>query len=160
MEVWREVKDYPDYEVSDLGRVKSFKRGRELILKPYVAKNGYSIVTLQNGLQGIKKVHQLVAIAFLNHIPSGNKLVVNHINFNKSDNRLTNLEIVTNRVNSNHKHLKEGKSSKYTGVHWRPKLNKWHCQIHILGCKKYLGLFTSEYEAHLMYQRALNDLHM
>ncbi|KKL69843.1 hypothetical protein LCGC14_2110840, partial [marine sediment metagenome] len=37
--------------------------------------------------------HKLVCIAFLNHIPNGHKLVVNHINFDKLDNRVENLEL-------------------------------------------------------------------
>ena len=56
------------------------------------------------------------------------KLVVNHINNNKLDNRLENIEIVTSRENSNLKHIKS--SSKYVGVSWCKKRNgKWHSSI-------------------------------
>jgi hypothetical protein len=54
--------------------------------------------------------------------------------------------------------MQSKKSSQYTGVCWHKKANKWIAEIKIDGKRKYLGLFTDEYEAHLAYQRALNDL--
>jgi hypothetical protein len=48
-------------------------------------------------------------------------------------------------------------SSKYKGVSWNKSLNKWVAQINVDGKQKYLGTFTDEYEAHLAYQKALNE---
>ena len=155
-EEWRDLPNYEDhYQVSDLGRVKSLKHGKERILKQNL-RSKYLSVGLSNGKVKSFSVHQLVVIAFLNHEPCGLKRVVNHKNFNKQDNRVENLEIVTPRENSNHKHLKS--SSKYTGVSWFKRDKNWMANIRIDNKLKYLGSFKNELDAHSAYQNALNEL--
>ena len=156
-EIWKEVPGYEFYQVSNLGKIKSFHFGKEKILKNKINKDGYFYVGLSD--KGIRKhirVHQIVAMAFLNHKRCGFKWVVNHINFNKSDNRVENLEIVTNRENCNKKHIES--SSKYVGVHWQKNRNKWVAMIQINGFRKNIGRFTNEYDAHLAYQNEFNKL--
>lgn len=171
--VWRteEFKDIPGYEgiyqVSDLGRVKSFDRVDRLgrlfkgkVLKPTKGVLYYTVCLCINNIKKSFQVHQLVAIAFLDHTPCGYKLVVDHINndnpSNKLDNRVCNLRIVTQRVNANQKHITS--SSIYTGVSWCKTHNKWVSSIWIGKKKKTLGRFVNEYDAHLTYQTALNNL--
>ena len=84
------------------------------------------------------------------------KLIVNHINFIRHDNRAENLEIDTNRNNTNQKHLNS--SSEYTGVSWNKKYNKWVANIRINGKLKYLGLFACELKAAKAYQDALKAM--
>jgi len=98
-EIWKPVKNYEGfYEVSNIGRIKSLindKTRKEKILKQNIAC-GYLKVNLYfNGVKKCRSVHQLVAEAFLNHKPNGHKLVVNHINFIRTDNRVSNLRWVT-----------------------------------------------------------------
>lgn len=102
-------------------------------------------------------IHKLVAMAFLNHTPDGTQIfVINHKNFDKMDNRVENLEIVTSRENSNKKHLSS--TSKYTGVSWNKNTNKWRADIYINSKLNYLGLFTNEIEASNAYQNALKQI--
>jgi len=154
-EVFKKIKGYEGlYEVSDFGRVKSLRFGKERILKGGVDSNGYLTVTLwKDSKQKTNKIHQLVAVAFLDHITCGFKLVVNHIDFNKQNNNVDNLEIVTSRQNLNQKHRKS--SSKFTGVSWYKQSKKWKAQIDINGKKKHLGYFVSELDASNAYQTAL-----
>lgn len=171
MKVQEIFKDIPNYEglyqVSNLGRVKSLQRNvnhfkgglkvvKEKILKEDLSKVGYSCFRLSKNNK-VKKftVHQLMAITFLNHIPCGYDLVVDHINNIKTDNRLENLQIITQRQNSSKD--KNG-TSKYTGVYWFKESKKWRCQIRIKGKLKDLGLFTDEYKAHLAYQEELKKI--
>tara|TARA_R110000824_G_scaffold340335_2_gene526847 strand:- start:1257 stop:1748 length:492 start_codon:yes stop_codon:yes gene_type:complete len=158
MEEFRSVKGYEGiYEVSNFGNVKSLKFGKERILKSGVDSTGYLVVGLtNNGKQKTRSIHQLVAIAFLGHEPCGLKLVVNHIDINPLNNNVTNLEIVTNRENANHKHLKS--SSEYTGVSWERGNKKWRAQIYINGKIKYLGLFNCELAAAYSYNNALSKI--
>jgi len=152
-EIWKTIEQNELYQISNFGRVKSLKFGKEKILKLNPDGSGYLKVDFNNKT---KHIHQLVASAFLNHIPSGHKLVVNHKDFNRLNNNVLNLEIITNRENTNMKHIKS--SSKYTGVCWHKKAKKWLSRIVINGKQKHLGYFTNEIDAFEMYQKSLNKI--
>jgi hypothetical protein len=157
-EEFRDVEGYEGlYQVSNLGNVKSLIYGKERILKLSFDGSGYLKIDLyKNKIQKTIHIHQLVAMAFLNHTPCGMKLVVNHKDFNKLNNNVENLEIVTSRENTNKKHFKS--SSKYTGVNWHKNRNKWQSQILINGKIIYLGLFKTELEASNAYELKLKTL--
>jgi hypothetical protein len=94
-EEWKDIKGYEGlYQVSNLGRVKSLKfkgKNRELILSQGKQSNGYLFVSLvKNKKIKTKRVHRLVAEAFITNI--NNYPSVNHINENKEDNSVCNLE--------------------------------------------------------------------
>ena len=103
---WKDVPGYEGlYQVSNFGEVRSlFYRGKKLvqILKAAADKKGYLHVGLwKDGKVRTKQVHRLVALAF---IPNPNNLsVVNHIDWNKQNNRVDNLEWCTVRYNSMHR---------------------------------------------------------
>jgi hypothetical protein len=157
-EIWKDVIGYEgSYQVSNLGRVKSLKCNRKKILKLSINSVGYLRVNLCKNKRSVNRtIHQLVAESFLNHVPNGYKLVVDHINNNKLDNRVDNLRITTNRENTYK--IQFNYSSKYKGVCWHKKNNKWISRISINGKNKTLGCFVNEFDAHLAYQTALNTL--
>lgn len=160
-EVFKDVTNYKGlYQISNLGNVKSLgnnKIRKEKILKNCLSKKGYLVVNLsKNGVFNTKKIHQLVAESFLNHTPCGMKLVVNHIDFNKTNNKLENLEVITQRENSNQKHIKS--TSKYVGVSWAKSINKWVSHISINGVSNHLGIFDTEIEASNSYRIAKTNL--
>jgi hypothetical protein len=169
-EIWKPIIGFEElYEISSLGKVKSLSRiiirnsiknnfnKKESFLKPSLSKVGYfTVILCKNNLRITKKVHQLVAESFLGHIPCGYKLVVNHKNFIRTDNRVDNLEIITQRENANRKHLRS--SSKYTGVCWDKHAKKWKSNITINGKSKHIGNFNNEKEASIAYEKKLLTL--
>lgn len=114
-EIWKDIKDYEGlYQVSNLGRVKSLKRlnydinkkqnvyiEKEMILKYSLNNKGYKMIKLQKNKQ--KKtiaIHRLVAQTF---IPNPNNFEqVNHIDGNKENNCVSNLEWCNNEYNHQH----------------------------------------------------------
>lgn len=74
-------------------------------------------------------------------------LQIDHINHDVLDNRLCNLRIVSNQQNHFNRKPHEGSSSKYVGVSFYKKSNKWACNITINGKIKSLGYYDTEEEA-------------
>ncbi len=152
IEIWKEIPKYDNYLISNLGNLKSLYFNKSKILKPYKNVYGYYQVGLfRDGKQKKFKIHQLVAMAFLNYKINDHKGVINHKNFDKSDNSIKNIEIISQRNNTNKKHINH--SSKYTGV--SKFNNKWTATIFIEGKQVYLGIFESEIEASIYYEKAL-----
>jgi len=93
MEKWKDIAGYDGlYSVSNYGNVKTHHRDKQgKLMKPKKHKCGYLCIGLtKNGVKKFYTIHRLVAIAFIPKEP--NKNIVNHINENKEDNRVDNLE--------------------------------------------------------------------
>ena len=110
-EIWKPVtvdgEIYENYEVSNMGRVRSLNYGGRTgvvkMLKPSVRTDGYLQVGLQKGgKQKMCLVHRLVAYAFIENDNPTEKTDINHINEIKTNNRVENLEWVTRKQNTNH----------------------------------------------------------
>lgn len=101
-EVWKDIEDYGGkYMVSNQGRVKSCQRNK--ILKNQIGSHGYYCVSLCNdGEKTSHLVHRLVAVAFLSNPKS--LPYVNHIDENKLNPSIGNLEWCTEKHNAQHSH--------------------------------------------------------
>lgn len=107
MEQWKQIKDFPDYYVSNIGRVKSLKRKTPIILRQSEYSNGYLFVLLYNKER--KKsysVHRLVLETF-NPVDNMEFLQVNHKDCNRKNNILENLEWLTPKENRDYREEKK-----------------------------------------------------
>jgi len=147
-----DIPGFPGYKITEEGDVWSFKGKKPLKIKLLVNKRGYLFCNLSvNGKHTKSKVHQLMAITFLGHKPCGHQFVVDHINNNSTDNRLKNLQIITNRQNTS----KDKKRDLPIGVCKYPKYNNYKAAIQVNGKNKHLGYFATQEEASRAYQDAL-----
>jgi hypothetical protein len=125
LEEWRDIKGYEgEYQISNIGRYRSLDRVIEYsngnlvkykgkILSPFTKKNGYLQATLNRKSENKKfYIHRLVAIAFIPNDDPINKRTINHIDENKQNNDVSNLEWATYSQNLRHNDL-----------HLRKKLN-------------------------------------
>ncbi len=104
-EEWKVIRNYSDYAISNFGRIKRLTHGRctfiGRILKPQIDTNGYLIISLcKNGKAKTITIHKLVTEAFLGPCPDGKE--VNHIDGNKKNPYVSNLEYVTPKENMKH----------------------------------------------------------
>lgn len=100
-EIWEDKKDYEGhYQVSNFGRVKSIKFGKERILKQHIRGGYYSVGLSKNGIVKTYLVHRLVAEAFLDN--PDNLPYVNHKDECKTNNNVDNLEWCTHEYNINY----------------------------------------------------------
>ena len=95
-EKWEIINSFPNYMISTYGRIKSIKTNK--LLKPYISKRGYAYIGLTKDKKAYNcQIHRLVAQTFIEN--PLNKPCVNHIDYNKINNNVDNLEWVTHTEN-------------------------------------------------------------
>ena len=154
-EIWKNIPKYDDYQVSNLGNVKSLKGLTERILKASLSNDYPAVKLCLDNKWKAFKVHKLMQIAF--GLGEG---VSDHINGCKTDNRLENLRVVTIRENNHNKEChRNGKSVGATCEKARAHLARpWRAQIRVNSKQKHLGYFKTEFEAHQAYKKEFNKL--
>ncbi len=171
-EIWKDIIGYEGlYQISTFGRVRSldktvrtglvvYRNGKPFterlikgrLLRLSMSGKYYRVGLTKNFRHRTIRVHQLVAITFLNHKPCGHDIVVDHIDNNKLNNNLANLRLVTQREN-----LSRGRGcSRYVGV--SKSHNKWRACIYYNGINRRIGTFNTEDEANEAYQLELSKL--
>jgi hypothetical protein len=168
-EVWKDIPGYEGvYQISTYGEVKSigikinskFKEDREgngRIMNPHIYSDGYYRIRLsKNKKRKTFKVHVLVAMAFLGHVPSGYGTVVDHIDNNPLNNHVDNLRVTSSRINAINR--KNRGASQYPGVSWSSEKGKWKSTIYINGKQIHLKYCMTEVEAFDIYKKKYKEV--
>jgi hypothetical protein len=154
-EIWKDIQGFEGkYQISSFGRVKSLARvlmrsnGAEMTIKERIIKTcknpqGYVHAVLQNGKKTKHmSVHRLVCISFLPN--PCNKEQVNHIDGNKENNHISNLEWATRSENERHAHQIGLKYSKGES-HSQSKLT----ESDVFEIRKLKGVYTGLHVANM-----------
>lgn len=134
MEIWKTIKNYENYEVSNLGNVRNTKFNNRL-LKPSIINGYYRIRLCKDGKYKAYFLHKLVAETFLSNPNKYSQ--VNHKDEDKSNNTLSNLEWCDSSYNINY-----GKRNSIVSA----KLSKKIAQYDLNG--NLINTFSSQIEAH------------
>ncbi|MCH2045665.1 MAG: NUMOD4 motif-containing HNH endonuclease [Saprospiraceae bacterium] len=142
-EIWKDIQGYNGvYQVSNMGRVRSFKSRSVRILKGHKNHKGYRKVELS--ISANRKhffVHRLVGFAFCGGYKEG--LQVDHINGTKTDNRAINLRWVTHRQNQE---AYRSNRSVY-GIGIRKRGQRFRSEIQMNNTKYYIGTYDTPEQA-------------
>jgi hypothetical protein len=157
--IWAPIPGFPRYEVSTEGEVRSLnynRTGKVKTMRPRMLKEYLVVKFSIKSKYKVFRVHQLVAMAFLGHVPNGNGLEVDHIDNNKLNNRLENLQILTTRANITKSAAQ--KRDLPTGVTYDKARNMFRARIAINGKQKFLGRYKTAEEASEVYQKTLKEI--
>lgn len=170
-EIWKDIVGFEGlYQISNYGNIKSCKRlvnakfgskrlVNERLLSLGKDKDGYLMAILcQDATKKTVKIHRLVADAFIDKIDGKN--LVNHIDSEKSNNLVSNLEWVSSLENNCHSRLNMKSSSRYTGVSFHKKDNRFRATATINGKKVNLGNFKNEVDAYNKRLKFFKDNHI
>lgn len=109
MEIWKETKVHKNYQVSNMGRIRSFAWGKDKIIKGGLDERGYSRINIKGKKY---RLHRLIGDVFIRNPKKKPK--INHKNGIKLYNRIENLEWCTNLENIRHA-IKNGLARKADG---------------------------------------------
>ena len=153
-ECWRSVSEYENYQVSNIGRVRNVSTSR--ILKPDIRDGYYQVKLYQNKITKTHKIHKLVANEFLIKPDTDDKLIIDHINRNRTDNQITNLRWASYAQNNWNVGNRTNTMSKYKGVSFHNK--SWRARISNNGNDLNIGYFSTEKEAAKAYNNKVKEL--
>jgi len=154
IEIWKDVVDCEGlYFISNFGRVRNATTSKTL--KPSLTIDGYLKYSLsKNGKTINGRINVMVARAFIDPDYVKKGLVCDHLDNNKENNFLSNLDIKTNRANILKSIDVSKGSSVHIGVSFYKRSRKWKASISGNNKRIYLGTFNTEEEANEAYKLA------
>ena len=169
-EIWMSINGFDEYMVSNFGRVKSLERKRkradgkmghkkEKIINPVPQSQGYLQVQLSsNGNIKRKLIHRLVMEAFYPELmTTDTRVSVDHLDGDRRNNKISNLEVVTHRVNVSRFWATKKKSGLPVGVSMS-RGGKFTSSVSVKGKQTNLGTYETPDEASIAYLEFIEKL--
>jgi len=119
-----------------------------------VNKSGYLIVTIDSKSYRLARIIWILLFGF---IPAG--FFVDHINGNKTDNRLCNLRLATNKQNQENRPAPKNTTSGYRGVCWHKTAQKWMARVCHHGKRETIGFFDTAESAYEAYKARVQQIY-
>jgi len=119
----------------------------------YLSKEGYRVI---RHFDKLYKEHRLIWIFHFGEIPKG--IQIDHIDLDKSNNRIENLRLATRSQNRGNLIAYKNTTSGLKGVHFHKRQNKWTASIQKENVSKHLGSFDTKVEASEAYKQAALEL--
>lgn len=116
--------------------------------------SGYIVITFNSRTY---KLHRLIWILLFGQIPDG--FYLDHINGNRTDNRLQNLRLATNAQNQQNRPAPKNNSSGYRGVCWHKQMQKWWARYTHNGVRYSVGMFDTPEAAYAAYKAAIKKVY-
>lgn len=145
-----------NYSINEYGEV--INNRYKMVLNAFLISDYPAVNISVNGKRKTMYVHHCMSIVYLNHIPKRGLITVNHIDQNKQNNRLDNLEIISHRRNSALTYIHRNRELP-TGVSKSPVgIRRYKAQINHRGVNNYLGCYMTPQEASQIYQEACDGI--
>jgi len=133
------------------------KIDRQCVKKGQIAGSKNKPGYLKIGIEGkVYSAHRLAWLYLYGEIPKG--VEIDHVNGNKSDNRIVNLRLATHQQNMENQKTHATNKSGYKGVSWWAPTKKWKAQIGHQGKKYHIGLYQTKEEAKVAYEERAQQL--
>jgi hypothetical protein len=150
---WKKIDDFENYSISSTGQIRNDTTGK--ILKQTLNSDGYYRVNLsKNGKMETRRVHRLVALAFIPLEPGCD--FVDHKDGHPENNLLTNLRWCTQQQNNQNATMRKDNTSGYKGVDFHN--GKWRARIKIDDKSIHLGYFNTPEEAAAVRSAKANEV--
>lgn len=114
----------------------------------------------KNGVSNYFRVHRLIAMSFFDLINEEKQKTVNHINFDKTNNSISNLEILSVRDNVIHFYKNHKTNCNYTGVYFDKRTKNYSIRIKIKNKLLFLGKTTCEIYGSEIYKLACKNINL
>lgn len=142
----------PETGIITWNRREELTRGDKMFNKRFAGKecgrintNGYRVICFHHeGNLHILKSHRLAWMIKYGILPDGD---IDHVNRNRTDNRISNLRDVSRSINQRNSSMQRNNTSGVTGVSWHKTKGKWRATACVDGRDRHLGLFVSIQEA-------------
>lgn len=118
-------------------------------------EGGYLIITIKTpSRRYLLRCHRICWLLYYGFWPNN---LLDHINGNRSDNRISNLRLASNQQNQRNRKVRINSSSKYKGVSWHERNQKWQVYVGVNSKNTNLGYYNSEEEAARAYDKAARE---